>query len=116
MLVFSFAVWSLNVSLTGNWDAKEIRCETSETKLGVDTWKLIKPIPLKAHSQGDVHGIHIKHNPLDQLKNDCSEEAKRIMDHLFMLARRWLDRDSIDPIDVDSAFQMTVCYLKPQAL
>ena len=37
---------------------------------------------------------------------DCEDErARAVMDHLFNLAKRWLDYDASDPIQVHSSFK-----------
>ena len=58
---------------------------------------------------GDKHGIHIQARPLDTPTQDCEDErAKAVVDHLFDLAKRWLDYDASDPIQVHSSFKCGV--------
>ena len=55
---------------------------------------------------GDKHGIHIQARPLETLAQDCEDDsAKAVMNHLFDLAKRWLDYDASHPIQVLSPFK-----------
>lgn len=103
----------------GNFSATNIQCMIDEIEFGshshmkskTTVWKSIKPIPNDPECRGDVHGIHIAANPLDDLKRVCEDDAaKSTMNYLFLLAERWLDRDASDPIDVDSSFRKVCPY------
>lgn len=98
--------------MLGNWASRDVECETVEVEIGtdsqVDTWKLIKPISYYPGKEGDIHGIFIKKNPLNQFNGDV--EVEDITKRLFNLAMSWLDRDSVNPINVDSSFRL-VCFL-----